>query len=171
MKNNHALLVQNLLNDIKQDDILDFCTVLNDSGLVLVAGNGGSASTAEHFTVDLLKACKIPAIALSANSAVMTALANDNGYERVFLDQLEKVANSMSCVFCVSTSGNSKNVVNVAKWAWENNIPVLSLVAFSGGDLVHYSDYAIHVKTDTIEAAEDVHNVVCHAIVRELKSA
>jgi len=113
---------------------------------VYVCGNGGSASTANHFANDLVKMCGIRAYSLCSNEALLTALANDNGYENVFLDQLKVYAELGDLVITISTSGRSSNILNVIQWAEDINC-------------ISFPIYDV-----TITRAEDMHLALAHSI-------
>ena len=131
-------------------------------------GNGGSASTATHFVNDVLLGSRqfekpFRAISLCDNQAVITAIANDDGYENIFLQQLQTLASPGDTIVCISASGNSKNLIKAIEYARENNIYVVGLTAFDGGYLKDNCDLNIHVPTKIGEygPAEDLHMVIC----------
>ena len=131
-------------------------------------GNGGSASTATHFVNDVSLGSRqfekpFRAISLCDNQAVITAIANDDGYENIFLQQLQTLATAGDTIVCISASGNSKNLIKAIEYARENNIYVVCLTAFDGGYLKDNCDLNIHVPTKIGEygPAEDLHMVIC----------
>ena len=131
-------------------------------------GNGGSASTATHFVNDVSLGSRqfekpFRAISLCDNQAVITAIANDDGYENIFLQQLQTLAIAGDTIVCISASGNSKNLIKAIEYARENNIYVVGLTAFDGGYLKDNCDLNIHVPTKIGEygPAEDLHMVIC----------
>ena len=140
-----------------------------DSGsTTFFLGNGGSASTATHFVNDISlgsRQFKKPfrAISLCDNQAVITAIANDDGYENIFLQQLQTLAKPGDTIVCISASGNSKNLIKAIEYANDNNIYVVGLTAFDGGYLKENCNLNIHVPTKVGEygPAEDLHMVVC----------
>jgi len=131
-------------------------------------GNGGSASTATHFVNDVSLGSRqfekpFRAISLCDNQAVITAIANDDGYENIFLQQLQTLATAGDTIVCISASGNSKNLIKAIEYARDNNIYVVGLTAFDGGYLKNNCDLNIHVPTKIGEygPAEDLHMVIC----------
>jgi len=106
---------------------------IKDARLVWIIGNGGSAATAEHFATDLIKK-GIPAIALSSNTSVMTMIANDYGYDNVFLQQLKVYARTDDLLITISCSGTSKNIVQAINFARLVKIPVFSFETFEFDD-------------------------------------
>ena len=141
-------------------------------GQIFVAGNGGSASISDHLCCDWTKGTDHPGISplkthsLSCNTAVLTALANDFSYQEVFSAQLKYAAKPDDLVILISSSGNSPNVVEAAKWARENNIPVISLVGFVGGKLRKASDVVLFVPFHNYGIVEDSHQALMHVIAQ-----
>lgn len=127
--------------------IVELLRVARDDGATIyVAGNGGSAATASHWANDLGKATKsagrgwIRAMCLSDNTPWLTALANDEGYERVFSGQLENFAGPDDVLIVISASGNSPNLVRAVELANERGLATIALLGFDGGilkELVH----------------------------------
>lgn len=99
------------------------------NGTVFVVGNGGSAGIASHFAIDLLNALKIPAQTLY-DSNVMTCISNDFGYEQVFSRPLDLLLRPNDLLVCISSSGNSQNILNAAAIAKTKNIPIITLSGF-----------------------------------------
>jgi len=134
-------------------------------------GNGGSASTASHFANDIsigTKSIRAPfrAISLCDNQAIITAIANDYGYEYIFSKQLEIVLDKGDVVVAISASGNSKNLIKAAKVAKIMGATTVSLTAFDGGELKRISDIAIHIPTKDGEygPSEDAHMILDHLV-------
>ena len=95
---------------------------INNGGKILLIGNGGSAADAQHIAAELVGRYKaernaIPAIALTTDSSILTSISNDYGYSNVFARQVEALANKLDVIIAISTSGNSKNVINALKVA------------------------------------------------------
>jgi D-sedoheptulose 7-phosphate isomerase len=115
--------------------------VRDDGGTIYIAGNGGSAATASHWANDLGKATKcagrgsIRVMCLSDNTPWLTALANDEGYERVFAGQLENFADAGDVFIAISASGNSPNLVQAVELANERGLTTIALLGFDGGVL------------------------------------
>ena len=139
---------------------------------VFFIGNGGSAATASHFANDIgigtRTGGKQPfrAISLTDNVAVMTALANDEGYDRVFVDQLKVQMRDGDSLVAISASGNSPNVIAAVEYAKSRDATVVGLTGFDGGALRRMSDIALHVDTAKGEygPVEDVHMIFDHLI-------
>jgi len=147
-------------------------TVRDSGGTIYVAGNGGSAATGSHWVNDLGKATKrsgCPAfrvVSLSDNVSWLTALANDEGYERVFAGQLENFAQRNDILVVISASGNSLNLVRAVELARSRGVTTIALVGFSGGVLKDLVDYFLWLPTEQgcYELVEDAHMVLCHVL-------
>jgi D-sedoheptulose 7-phosphate isomerase len=145
--------------------------------LVVIAGNGGSASTASHMANDLVKATRVEsrrpfrAISLTDNVSLLTAFANDEGYETVFASQLEAVMTRGDVLVLISASGNSPNAVAAAARATELGASTVALVGFDGGALARTCDLVIRVDSEPGEygSVEDVHLVLNHMISEALR--
>jgi phosphoheptose isomerase len=148
-----------------------------DGKQIFAAGNGGSAALAIHFVADFGKnvagtSGQHPRIlSLCCNSATLTALGNDCGYENVFAFQLRNLLNSGDLVMLISSSGNSPNIVEAAKFPKAGGATVLGLTGFSGGKLKELADVSLHVECNVYELVEDVHSFFCHALVTACKRA
>ena len=138
-------------------------------GMVLVAGNGGSAAEAQHFTAELVGRFKLerrplPALCLNADTAVITALGNDYGYQEVFARQVEAFAGPDDVLVLFSTSGESPNVVEAALAARRH---ALDVIAVTGSNPCRLSDLATHVvATGGVEPCriQELHMVVTHVL-------
>jgi len=141
---------------------------------IFVAGNGGSATTAtcmaNDIGFDVVKKCgtdkPFRVLALTDNTSVLTAIANDVGYENVFLNQLKIHYRHGDKLLVISASGNSPNVVAAAEWVKEQRGRVISFVGFTGGKLKKMSDLVVHVKSEAGEygPVEDAHLVLNHIL-------
>lgn len=136
---------------------------------VYIAGNGGSAATASHWANDLGKTIKASSrafmrvICLSDNVPWLTALANDEGYDRVFSGQLENFASPGDLFFAISASGNSQNLIDAVELARERDVVTIGLVGFDGGVLKDLVDERLWLPTEPGEygVVESGHTVLC----------
>jgi len=141
---------------------------------IFVAGNGGSATTATSMAndigFDVIKKTgtekPFRVFALTDNTSVITAIANDVGYENVFINQLKIHYRQGDKLLVISASGNSPNVMAAAEWVKEQGGCVISFVGFTGGKLKELSDVVVHVKSETGEygPVEDAHLVLNHVL-------
>lgn len=146
--------------------------VRDRQGTVYVAGNGGSAATATHWVNDLCKATRgggrspIRAISLTDNTSFLTALANDEGYDRVFAGQLENFAKPGDVLIVISASGNSPNLVRAIEVARDRGVTTIALLGFDGGILKENADDFVWLPTEigAYGLAETGHSVVTDVI-------
>jgi D-sedoheptulose 7-phosphate isomerase len=143
---------------------------------VFVAGNGGSAATASHWVNDLGKATKrsgrdpFQVMCLSDNVPWLTALANDEGFDRVFSGQLENFARPGDVLIVISASGNSPNLVRAVELARSIGIQTVGLLGFDGGILKEMVDDLLWIKSEKgqYELVEDAHMILCHVLTTSL---
>ena len=141
---------------------------------VYIFGNGGSASTASHFLCDFNRGVseklkkKYRFYCLNDNTAALLAIANDFGYEYVFVKQLENRICKNDVVIAISGSGNSKNVINAVQYAKKCGNKVIGLTGYDGGKLKQMSDISLHVPVDDMQIAEDIHLFFDHLIMSVL---
>jgi D-sedoheptulose 7-phosphate isomerase len=172
---NHLKMI---FDDIDYSNIDLLVNELEDARLngntIFIAGNGGSATTATSMANDLgsdvIKKTgtekPIRVFALTDNTSVLTAIANDVGYENVFLNQLKIHYRYGDKFLAISASGNSPNVVVAAEWVKKKGGIVMSFVGFTGGKLREISDILIHVKSEAGEygPVEDAHLILNHIL-------
>ncbi len=149
------------------------CTALLDGKKILSCGNGGSAGDAMHLSSELVNRFKmerpgLPAIALTADSFVMTSIANDYDYERVFARQVQALGQDGDVLIAFSTSGQSTNVIAAVKTAIERGLTVIALSGKDGGlfndALREGIDVEIRAPSDETARIQEVHLVCIHAI-------
>ena len=175
--------VSHLLNRLDTQSIATFIKELEvayrNQNTIFIAGNGGSATTATHMAndigMDILKKSGIDqpfrAFSLTDNVALMTAIANDNGYHNLFVNQLRIYYRSGDLLIAISASGNSPNIIAAAEWVKQRSGKVLGLLGFDGGRLKDMCDVAIHVETPKGEfgPVEDIHLIMDHLIANWLQ--
>lgn len=137
---------------------------------IFVCGNGGSASTASHFTCDMVKGAsferdrRFRILALTDSLATITAYSNDVCYECVFEEQLKNFAVTGDLVMAISGSGNSPNVVRAIEYGNQAGCKTISLTGRDGGKLRSLAQLNIHIPAQHMGRIEDAHLVVCHMI-------
>lgn len=142
---------------------------------VFIMGNGGSASTASHFVCDLAKNTRNPnlpsfrVIGLTDNMAIFSALANDEGYENVFAQQLASFVEAGDIVIGISASGNSANVLNAIELGNRMGATTIGMTGFDGGRLRTIVDIDVHIPSHCIEHVEDIHLMLEHLICKAIK--
>jgi D-sedoheptulose 7-phosphate isomerase len=138
---------------------------------VFVVGNGGSAATASHMATDLAKNTIAPhmrrfrIMSLTDNAAMVTALANDLGYENVFAEQLVNLVRAGDVLIVISGSGNSENVIRAMQYSREQCAEVVAVLGFDGGRALALADLAVVVASDDYGVVEDVHLIINHMLV------
>lgn len=164
-----------VLEQLDADEIARFIAELfrarDSGGRIYFFGNGGSAATASHFVNDIAIGSRswerpFRAVCLSDNNAVLTSIANDFGYDRVFVQQLQGHLHPDDLVVAISVSGNSPNVLAAVEYARSCGVRVVSLTGFDGGRLRELADVAVHVPTNVGEygPAEDAHMILDHLV-------
>jgi D-sedoheptulose 7-phosphate isomerase len=162
---------------VDREAVSAFAEVLLDAreraARIFFFGNGGSASTASHWVNDLTRWRERPfrAISLTENVAVMSAYANDFGYDEVFIRQLQTLMAPDDVVVALSASGNSSNVVLATEYAKAHGAITVGLTGFAGGLLKEIADISVHAPTNDGEygPAEDVHLVLNHLVTSYLE--
>jgi D-sedoheptulose 7-phosphate isomerase len=167
--------LNSVLMSINVEEINVFSKLLLDARecgkKIIFMGNGGSAATASHFANDISIGTRtfekpFRAISITDNNAVLTAIANDDGYNEIFIQQLQVILSPGDLVVAISASGNSPSVVNAINYANEHDAVTLGITAFDGGKLKNMSQYSVHVPTNRNEygPAEDAHMILDHLL-------
>jgi D-sedoheptulose 7-phosphate isomerase len=149
---------------------------IRGGGRVLVAGNGGSAAEAQHFATELVGRFNrerepFAAIALTADTAILTAIANDYGFAEVFARQVAAYGRPGDLLVLFSTSGESENVLRAAHVAAERGIPVVALTGGRANRLAATAELAIQVPATDTPLAQELHTIVLHVICDIVESA
>lgn len=160
--------------------IADMVTLLvetfNAGGKLLVMGNGGSAADAQHFVAEIVSRFKmerrgLPAIALSTDTSILTAIGNDYGFDRVFSRQVEALAVSGDLVVGISTSGNSVNVLKALQLAREKGCRTIGLLGNGGGTIKDVCSLAMVVPTSDTPRVQEAHITIIHIACGLLEKA
>ena len=143
-------------------------------GTLLFCGNGGSAADAQHmateYVVRYMRTRRAyPAIALTTDTSLLTAVGNDFVFDHIFSRQIEALAKTGDLLIIHSTSGNSPNVLRAAEAARAKGIPVLALSARDGGALRALADHSIVVPTSRTDRAQELHLCIQHAICEAIE--
>jgi D-sedoheptulose 7-phosphate isomerase len=144
---------------------------------VFLIGNGGSAANASHFGQDLAKGTlssmsatrRFRVIPLTDNIGFITALANDEGYDSIFEQQLRNLAASGDLLVAISGSGNSPNVIRATEYARSIGMTVIGVTGFDGGKLKALADVSVHIPVDDMGMTEALHGVVFHLAMCRLR--
>lgn len=154
--------------------LLDVYT--RDAGM-FSCGNGGSASIANHLQCDHVKGVRTATdlaprvISLSTNVELLSAIANDLGYENVFVYQLQSQSRPGDALIAVSSSGRSPNVVHALTWARRHGLRTVALTGFDGGAARTVAEVAIHVNCTNYGIVEDLHQGIMHALAQYVRQS
>ncbi len=140
---------------------------------VLIMGNGGSAATASHFACDLQAAARggrpLRVRSLNDNVPLLTALANDLGYDNVFSEQIASHAAPGDVVIVLSASGDSENIVRAVRTAKEHGAVTVGVLGFGGGRARGLVDHAVVVESHSFGIVESVHNALEHLVTEAFR--
>ena len=147
---------------------------LKNQGKVMVFGNGGSAADAQHFAGEIVGRYKrerrgYPAIALTTDTSIITSVANDYSFDAIFSRQIEALGKKGDIAFGISTSGNSKNVIEGIKKAKELGISTICLLGKDGGKLKDLAELSIVIPSDNIPRIQETHILIIHIICEEVE--
>jgi len=147
---------------------------------VFVIGNGGSGSNASHFCEDLGKGTmrredfdndkkkRLRVLSLTDNTPYILAWGNDEGFDRVFVEQLKNLASPGDLLIAISGSGNSPNILRAVEWANRNGVKTFGCTGFSGGKLQSLAQHNLHVPLDDMGIVESIHLTAFHWVVDDL---
>lgn len=169
---NNSIEVKKSLNP---DDIFKAAKIISDAlklgGKVLLCGNGGSAADCQHVAAELVirfrssvQRQSLPAIALTCDSSILTAGGNDIGFDNIFSRQIEGLGAKNDVLIGISTSGNSKNVINAVKTAKEKSIKTIGLLGCDGGELAKICDHSIIVISHETARIQESHLLIEHIL-------
>lgn len=149
---------------------------LKDGGKVLFFGNGGSASDSQHLAAELVGRFKkdraaIAGIALTANTSILTSLANDYGYEIVFAKQIEALGKKNDIALGISTSGKAKNVAMGLKQAKKMGLKTVALTGGDGGEIARIADVSLVVPSSVTARIQEAHITIGHIICELIEQA
>jgi D-sedoheptulose 7-phosphate isomerase len=144
-------------------------TALATGHKLLFCGNGGSAADAQHWAAEFVGRFQkerrgLPAIALTVDTSILTAVANDYGYERVFSRQVEALGQPGDVLIGVSTSGNSGNVVAAVELAKTRGLKTVSLTGCGGGKLAQLTDVCLAIPCKVTARVQEVHSLMGHIL-------
>ena len=172
----HEELIKNLSSLDENLQIVSDCFVssIKSGNKILVCGNGGSASDAQHFASELTgrfidDRIPLPAVSLATDSSALTCISNDFSFDHVFSRQIEAIGTEGDCLMCISTSGISNNLILAAKSAKKNNIKCVGLLGKGGGPLNELCDYSIIVPSDSTARIQEAHILIYHSICRQIE--
>lgn len=142
---------------------------LRSEGKILFAGNGGSAADAQHWAGELVSRFYydrpgLPAIALTTDTSILTAIGNDYGYDYTFARQVEALGRRGDVLVSISTSGNSPNILRAAQTARDRGVSVIGFTGRSGGKLASLSDLCFCIPSDETPRIQEGHEFIGHLL-------
>lgn len=142
----------------------------------IIAGNGGSAADAQHISAELVgkynfKRPSLASISLTTNSSILTAIGNDYGFDEIFSRQIEGNGIAGDVFLGISTSGNSKNIIEALKECKKKDIITVGLTGKSGGEMDNYCDYCIKIPSDETPRIQETHILISHIICSIVEEA
>lgn len=174
------ILLDMLTDDVLQSSIAAAAASIIESlslgGKLLLAGNGGSAADAQHIAGEfvsrfLLDRPGLPAIALTTDSSVLTAIANDYGYEKLFIRQIQANGRAGDVLMAYSTSGRSANILGACREAREQGLVVIGLTGNRGGPMTEFCDHLIAVPSPDTPKIQEGHLVIGHILCALVEEA
>jgi D-sedoheptulose 7-phosphate isomerase len=142
---------------------------LKDGGKIMLCGNGGSAADSQHIAAELSGRFKkerkpLAGIALTTDTSALTAIGNDYGFEQIFSRQVEALAKEEDTLIAISTSGNSKNVINAIESAKKIGCKIITLTGKNGGKMKNLGDVNIVIPSNDTPRIQEMHIMVGHMI-------
>ena len=169
------------LKCIDQDKVLRaseaMIKTLDCGNKIFWCGNGGSASQANHLSAELVggmykkKVKPLQSICLNVDTAFITAWSNDDSFDNIFVRQLEALSESGDILIGLSTSGNSSNIVEAAKFASSNKMKVISMTGNDGGKLSNHSDININIPINSTQRIQEMHILIGHILCDIIESS
>jgi D-sedoheptulose 7-phosphate isomerase len=178
----HIALIEKVKDTFNQEiiEIIKVCKdALLSNKMIYFIGNGGSAADSQHLAAEFVGRFKLerrglPAVALTTDTSVITAIANDYGFEYIFKRQVEALVESGDIIFGISTSGNSINVFNAVTTGKEIGATIIGLLGKDGGALRSCCDYNIIVPSNDTARIQEAHiligHIICERVEEELKN-
>jgi D-sedoheptulose 7-phosphate isomerase len=150
---------------------------LNNKGKVLTCGNGGSAADAQHLAAEFMVRLRpninrapLPVISLALDSSTITACANDIGFEKIFSRNLQAIGSYGDLLLCISTSGNSKNIIEVLKMSKKMKIPSICFLGNNGGLAKNLSNVSVIVPSKNVARIQEAHIFLGHYIFEQVEN-
>ena len=165
----NLLVLKSNIYPILNEAIININKCLLIGGKLIFFGNGGSASDSQHLCAEFVGRYKkdrepLAAIALNTDTSILTAVANDMGYENIFSRQVKALAKKEDLLFAISTSGESKNVINAVSVGKELGLTSISLTGMKESSLSRMSDICISVPSNQVNQIQEMHILIGHFI-------
>lgn len=143
---------------------------------IMICGNGGSSSDAQHFAAELVGRFKknrkpISCISFNTDTSIITAISNDFGYQYIFSKQIEALANKGDTLILISTSGNSENLIEATKVALKKNVNVIALLGKDGGNIKKILKKPIIIKSNDTARIQEAHIFLLHLLADQIEKS
>lgn len=157
LSNEITIVVKNILNSIKND------------GKIVSMGNGGSAADSQHFVAEFIgrfqkERKSVAALALTTDTSILTSLGNDYGFEYIFSRQCESMVNKSDIVFAITTSGESKNIIEGLKIAKRKGAFIVGMTGSNSKTIEKYADVILAVPSKSTPRIQESHRIILHII-------
>lgn len=154
-------------------EIASICIeTIKNGGKIMFCGNGGSAADSQHLATELVVRLSanvnrqaLPGLALTTDTSILTACANDYGFDKIFARQVEALGREGDMLVAISTSGNSPNVLHAVEAARETGMKVIGFTGSTGGKLLNQADKCIVVPSDDVQRIQECHIAIGHIII------
>ena len=168
--------------DLAQTEALadEIYSAYQDGRFVFICGNGGSGSNSSHFCEDLGKSSldpkdftnddvkRLKVLSLTDNTPYILAWGNDEGFDRVFVEQLKNLASPDDVLIAISGSGNSPNILNAVDWGNRQGLRTWGITGYTGGKLIESAKNSVHVPLDDMGLVECIHLVLFHWVLDDV---
>lgn len=158
--------------------IINIQKKLKKNGKILFCGNGGSAADAQHLAAEFLIRLRpnvnrnpLPALTLAQDTSTLTACGNDYSFEDIFLRPFQAIANKNDILICISTSGNSKNILKVLKEAKKKNIYSVCFLGNDGGQAIKICDEPLVISSKNTARIQECHIFLGHFILEKIEDS
>jgi D-sedoheptulose 7-phosphate isomerase len=166
-----------LLSENKIDKVIKLIYLkIKKNGKIFICGNGGSAADAQHLAAEFIVRLRpkinrrpLPALSIVGDTSTITACSNDYDFSHVFKRNLEALATKKDLLLAISTSGNSKNIVNVLKFAKKNSIKSIGFFGATGGKAKNFCDNNLLVKSNNVARIQEAHIFLGHYILEKVE--
>jgi D-sedoheptulose 7-phosphate isomerase len=177
-----SIFLKNKIKEELSERIVEISEVLAEclkkGGKILLCGNGGSAADAQHFAAELVVRLisehtrdALPAIALTVNPSILTATANDFGFDQIFARQVEALGKKEDVLVAISTSGDSPNLIKAIEKAKQRHIKTIGLLGKDGGKMAKLVDFPLVVPSQQVQRIQEVHITICHILTSLIEKA
>ena len=168
-QSSEVILKSKILSEKIEEAINLINSSLENGNKILIFGNGGSAADAQHMAAEfigryLIERLSLPAIALTTDTSILTAIGNDYDFNQIFSKQCESLVNNGDIIIAISTSGKSKNIILGVEEGKKRGAKIISLTGFDGGILKNNSDICLNVPSDETPRIQEVHRIIIHLI-------